>query len=1074
MRYLFNRDNLARTGTITATNIVPSAAFARTDTTPKSGGGAVLLSGAYTGSTDAEIDVEILDDAGITRRVSAPEFVGVGNGVMSGLTAANSVAAQTVTVTLEDLGIETRAAQAPFQSAVLVAQDPGADGNSITVSVDSSGLVDAATPYALQEDLREGQNEYVGDQWNFGAAALNPDGTIPASAPRIRFGIDPQVYRAFRRYTAGRWVYGFSPAPVRTVLAGASVYAVTGTRTITITDGVTPETFAGIVTLFDALSAIRDTSALVRVEGAIVSDFRPGGQGITDLSVYTQSYAASQSADGSEFVRDAEFPVTVDPLAPTEVLTITCSDASESGAERWSVRGQVSGRLSDAITNVLYSAGPYGFRVPLVPSPLVPTANAIAVNLISQRSNASQRPTLCVEDALVGRLARATTYEFEWRTRPDPCPCDTEADIEGGPDPDLLGIQLPNGVNAMTEASRVIRDERLAAYVKTVTQSNTGAVPGDAPGYQPEMKQSDILFMQNVGRIFSRTLRRVLDGTPQWPVWAAATAIGVDVVRESTNRNGYRYAYSGGTTGATEPTWPTTVGATVSDGTGTWTCIGLTVWAMWDAAFAALQTDANELIGMADGENLSDVETDGVLQPNPRALYFARYQSAMNEILAAAGLQPDFEDAGLGGNAVWRDRGGAAWFECISHDLLPIQPGYYYHSARMVPDDSGRKIPVSTQEFGVGIDVPCAGLVDGDLLRITIDLEGVPRATYQQGDSFTVQVNRAEPLGLSGGQDGDDTLTFSVIGSVAGRLDNYALDLTALAPYSDEGLAFAITPGAVPFALGDRFRFRVEAARAQWRLNGGSWSAPIEAAGTVSLSSGVSAIFAPGVAPSWVAGDRWSFLAESINGPVQALQPTDAALSWTGSTSITITPAAGAIEGLLIADHTIPADATITLQGSDDAFATVLSSQAIDWRVRHIWIPIDSPRLAYRLLVNRGGSIRWLWVGDALQPSMPNGKVELGVLIRRYQLPGIGRRAANSGTVRHDALTQAAVDDLVGALNWSCENDRRLLGILVSDLEPAIVRLPEDPIEVTDQRNHQATNMLDRVLALSVDLEAVA
>lgn len=1070
MRYLFNRDNLARTGTITATNIVPSAAFARTDTTPKAGGGAVLLSGAYTGSADATIDVEILDASGTTRRVSAPEFIGVGNGVMSGLTAANSVAAQTVTITLEDLGIETRAAQAPFQSAVLVAQDPGADGNSITVSVDSSGLADAATPYALQEDLREGQNEYIGDQWNFGAAALNPDGTIPTTAPRIRFGIDPQVYRAFRRYTAGRWVYGFSPAPVRTVLAGANVYAVTGTRSITITDGVTPETFPSIVTLFDALSAIRDTSALVRVEGAIVADFRPGGQGITDLSVYTQSYAASQSADGSEFVRDAEFPVTVDPTAPTEVLTITCSDASESGAERWSVRGQVSGRLSDAITNVLYSAGPYGFRVPLVPSPLVPTANAIAVNLISQRNNAAARPTLCVEDALVGRLARATTYEFEWRTRPPACPCDTEADIEGGPDPDLLGIQLPDGVNAMTEASRVIRDERLAAYVKTVTQSNTSSLDITAGGViVPVVSETDVRFLQDVGRVFSRTLRRVLDGTPQWPAWAAATAIGVDVIRETTNRNGYRYSYSGGTTGATEPTWPTTLGATVSDGTGTWTNIGLTVWAMWDAAFAAMQTDANNIIGLGIDENISFT-----IGESGRVAYFARYQSAMNEILAAAGLQPDFEDAGLGGNAVWRDRGGAAWFECISHDLLPIQPGYYYHSARMVPDDSGRKQPVSTQEFGVGIDVPCAGLTDGDLLRITIDLEGVPRATYQQGDSFTVQVNRAEPLGLSGGQDGDDTLTFSVIGSVAGRLDNYALDLTALAPYSDEGLAFAITPGAVPFALGDRFRFRVEAARAQWRLNGGSWSAPIEAAGTVSLSSGVSAIFAPGVAPSWVAGDRWSFLAESINGPVQALQPTDAALSWTGSTSITITPAAGAIEGLLIADHTISADATITLQGSDNGFATVLSSQVIDWRVRHIWVPIESPRLAYRLLVDRGGSIRWLWLGGAAQPVLPTGKAELGALVRRFQLPSIGRRLASAATVRHEAVTQAAADGLVGGLAWACDFDRRLLGILISDVEPAIVRLPEDPIEVTDVFSHQPADINDRLLALSVDLEAVA
>lgn len=38
------------------------------------------------------------------------------------------------------------------------------------------------------------------------------------------------------------------------------------------------------------------------------------------------------------------------------------------------------------------------------------------------------------------------------------------------------------------------------------------------------------------------------------------------------NRNGRRYHGTAGTTGATEPTWPTTNGATVVDGSVTWTC----------------------------------------------------------------------------------------------------------------------------------------------------------------------------------------------------------------------------------------------------------------------------------------------------------------------------------------------------------------------------------------------------------------------------------------------------------------------------------------------------------------------
>jgi hypothetical protein len=1190
MQYLFNRDNLARTGSLSATNIVASTAFERTDTAPKAGGGLVRLSGAYTGSEDIAVDVEILDDGGSTRRVSAPEFVGVGNGEISGLSADAAVAAQTVTITLENLGIETRAAQAPFQSATLVAQTPGTGGNAITVTVDSSGLVDSPTDYAVQEEMREGATEFVGDQYNFGAVTLNPDGTIPTNAPRIRFGIDPQVYRPYRRYLAGRWVYSFTPTLVRTVPAGTNVKSVSGSRVITITDGTTTETFGGITTLFSALSAIRDTSTLVRVDGAIVADYRPGGQGITELSVYTRSYAASQTSDGTEYVRDAEFPVTVSPTAPTELLTVKCVEATESGRERWSVRGQVSGRLADAITNQLYSGGAYSFRVPLVPSPIIPTRSDIAARLNAIRNNAAERPTMCVEQGVVGAQAKATTYEFEWRTRPAPCPCETEADIQGGPDPDLLGVALPEGVATMSEASRIIRVQRLAEYRAKHVRSNTTAGSTSASA-------NDIDWINRASGILDRALDKIAGGTPLWPIWVAEVAIATDTVREPTTRNGYRYAYSGGTTGASEPTWPTTIGATVADGSGTWTNIGLSVWAMWDAEFERFKGEAEILAGTflpgggeetalvwsnaiyvadlvigtlavpttrnghvyrienytaatpAQGASEPTWPTDGstvvdggfiwrdkgaywnastayaagdIVRPYNGFAYrataggtsgstepawpldtgvpltdgtvtweaiarsrgkglsaaatdavFQRYQSAMDQVLAAAGVDPDFEGAGLNGNRVWRDHGGTAWFECTSHDLLPIQPGHYYHSARLAEDETGRRVPVSTQEFGIGIDIPCQQLQDGDKLSISIDLAGVPRATYQQGDEFRIQINRAEPLALSGGQNGTDQLTWSVVGSVSGRLANYDLSTTTPGPYSASGLGFAIGLGSVPFALGDRFTFRVEAARAQWRIDGGAWNGPIEAGGTVSLASGISAVFVPGVAPSWIAGDRWSFDVYAINGPARAIQPTDDALSWTGSTSIVLSPSAGAVGGLLIGDHSIPSDATLNLEGSDDSFATSPLSQSVAWARRHIWVPITQQRAQYRLTINRGGSIRWLWLGNPQTAALYSGNPELGRLVRRWQLPGQGRRLASGVTIEHEALQQTSVDSLLNGLSWACEQDRRMLGVLVSPTEPAIVRVEEDGVEVTDLFSHQPAPD-KRALALTLQLEAVA
>lgn len=57
--------------------------------------------------------------------------------------------------------------------------------------------------------------------------------------------------------------------------------------------------------------------------------------------------------------------------------------------------------------------------------------------------------------------------------------------------------------------------------------------------------------------------------------WAASTAQAVGAIVRPTTGNGYVYrATAAGTSAASEPTWPTVIGATVVDSGVTWTCVG--------------------------------------------------------------------------------------------------------------------------------------------------------------------------------------------------------------------------------------------------------------------------------------------------------------------------------------------------------------------------------------------------------------------------------------------------------------------------------------------------------------------
>jgi len=1211
MRYLFNSRNAVRDADLSATNVVPSNVIYRTDEETKAGGGDVSVTGDYTGAADTTIDIEIVSDTiDGSPRISQPIFVGVGNGTMSDVAADNTVDAQEFVVTLENLGTETRTAYAPFQGVTLKAKNAGDPGNAIIITVDRSGLSKASTNYSLRNDLRQGTNEYDGDFWNFGAVLLTADGKIPHinPPPRISFGDDPQVYIPYKFFRDGAYVYGFSPSPVRDVAAGAAVYLVTGSYKVEVTDGTDTEDFESIVTLYDALNAIRATSELLVVDGPITVDYVPGGQAAVDLSVWTQSYITEITYDGGDVIKDAVLDIAVSTDAPTELLLVTCINSALFGSETWKVMGNVSGRLDDAQTGVAYNVGGYDFTIPPPSSAGAPSNSALISVDYAPANGHIDLPAVCFRDPRIGSAAKPGTWSFVWTARPaEDCDC-RDGDYSGAPNFDCLGVVDTEG-GVVSQQQIVRRLQEISTVQRNLVGSNTTAIPSQ--GFLTD--SGDVNMVKTTAGILKRALDKLAGGTLNFPAWVTATEYADGATIQPSTPNGYRYGATietlnqKATSGGTEPTWTTTIGATFADGSITWTCLGKLPLGMFDDAFTQWSAEMSLLAGVgsasapnypkweastpyalndgvrptaknghlfvvsdssgagnsgsteptwntsggttADGDltwqdtgaywtastayaagalvipgtgivmlctgaggtsgsteptwpsiagiTISDgsvtwhstlvgsVPSSGGAVPKPE--YYDRWNTIVTDVLAAAGVDSgNFDVASANGDGCWHDYGADHWWvnDGTGIPYLPLQNGVYNYSCKSSLDSDGNPVINSTHEWGFGIQVACPEkLVEGD--RITVVVEGGSANSggggYQNGDQFGIAVIHATPLQFGGGQTGDDTQTWSVIGTLpdgsTNALSNYSLLTTAPIGYDDGGLSFLITPGQIDFTLGDVFRFSVEGGKFHWRQNGGAWSADTDIDSTVSLASGLMANFAGGSAPSWVAGDLWSFAAEATNGVGGIRSPDDARMLWTGSTAIAITPADGAVDGIQIGDHTIPAGATITLQGSNDNFSTH-TDVVLPWYAGHIWAKLDMDFAKYRLLIDKGGSIQWLFLGQTFQPTLPTNLAELGKLTARSRMPNPSRRRGIGVDVEHTALSWASAAEFNDLVLQACDEEGGRYGIALHDSLPdsAIVTTNGDTIERDDTASAglQAADPAKMLISMKMTLDPIA
>jgi hypothetical protein len=491
-RFLANNANLIRDAVLIASDVLPVDNVVLALPQARAGNGQASLTGPYTGDEPATFDVQVVDVNVADNNVSTPIFTGAGSGRLDNIVAGG--AAQTYSIQMRKAGTPAEYARAELEGVTIRAAVIGEPGNLLRVTVDQSGLTFAPTAYSTLQDIKSGAGApgggLVGPGFDWDAAALNPDGTIPASAHRIAFGNDRNaIYVQYKQFVGGEYRYFLSPPAARDIPKGTPVYFVTGGRDVVVTNGTATETYVDIVTVFDCLDALRGSGLLV-VVGVVANDRTPGGQGARDLAVRTDAHAELSTGSGSRYATGF-VDVTIEPTAQTELVTAICYAVKPSdhalanvGAERWTLQGTLSGDLGTIVTGERFTqADRFALTIPVkLPPAYDPTKGKFQlVNInYASRADGAEPPPICPVALSLGPAAVDETITLRYVARPSGA-CNCDAMPIPRLDPACLGADTAEGstMGYSTEARTRLIDLRLWFADIVRANSNHGDLGGD-------------------------------------------------------------------------------------------------------------------------------------------------------------------------------------------------------------------------------------------------------------------------------------------------------------------------------------------------------------------------------------------------------------------------------------------------------------------------------------------------------------------------------------------------------------------------------------------------------------------
>lgn len=1098
-RILGNDRNAVREAALVASALRASTELRLTAET-RQGNGQVALSGAYTGAADTTVDVEVIAGDGTALRPSAPVIAGVGSGALSVLSVDAAAVPETVTLRLVEAETPATHAELPFFGATLRARVAGTAGNALTLTV-TRNLVETETQYATLEAIEPGAETLSGAQWDWGA--VPGDGVeIPTTAARLRFAGHAQVFRHWREWDGGAWVYRLDPAPEGAVAADTRLLAISGDYRLSLSDGSATETYDA-VTVFDALRLIKARSALVEVVGVVSEDRAPGGMAVTDIPLRTDAHALPVEAQiqGAYGVPRLD-AITVDSGAPTEAIFV-----ERQSTGRWSVAGSVSGALGTAQAGTPFASPVVGFTIPAGVVPPAEQGDILGKYSPTSRATGESLPAVCITPK---RGAAATpkqiTFVYTQRNTTD-CSCDnlpvpfiSDACLGLAEEGDLMSLpaEVASRVAAVYDWRKAfarsntaiwepspqrvvpaytIKGEptkyavdlyaELSKYVtKTVLNTNGSGDSQDWTYDDVTVLESFWVFRASsqqtwptdydadvvVGLVSGSSKAYSGPNRPQKGerIWVNGVGftLTTSMVSNIAEADKALITYTAtrrtiaGTSDVTVPaeTIAAVQGGLISaDDELSWMQASLDILlpclaevydtpaalAAWDALWTEVQGDLDTMRASAQTE----------YQPM-QAGFLTRYRTACDAIRIQAGIYPSFDLASSDAGACWQDDDSASyWWVETSGEYLPAFTGKGYVSAKRV---AGRIVP--TKEFGFGLTAGCEGALKvGDLITITV--RGAAADGYAAGDRYRLPIVAAAPAVFGGGLAGDDTHTWTARGSVTGAWSDWAWSPSAPADYVAGLATLRLAAGGIPWTVGDQITFGLEGGRLRWRRDAGAWTEADLYGAAPDLGDGLALDVSGGPAPSFVAGDAWTFAAIATHGPERLRSPREGR-AWTfdgaGAVFDVDLGSVQPIEAVLIALHSLPVGAGIAISGGDAAVGEW--SLAPAWRSGPILaVAAEGTTARYLRLTlsgcGAGASVGWLWAGV---PWAPTAGVSSMDHVRQYGLTRTNGR--NPGALYRGRGTG-------GRWSWSLDAGAALLPADVSGLLAMLDHVAEQGLE---------------------------